>query len=81
MAKNRITVRLSDGQNERLQRSCRETGQNITEIVHQALDGFIGPEAGLAPVTGSPARLFPPEQILTAVWKYSHGEAETLDWN
>jgi hypothetical protein len=70
MARNRISVRLSDRQIARLKRSCGETGQNITGIVHQALDALLGPEAGLAPTTGRAAHLYPPEEILTAVRKY-----------
>jgi hypothetical protein len=70
MAGTRISVRLSDSQNERLKQSCGDTGQNVTDIVHQALDAFLNPEAGLAPTTEPPARLFPPDQILTAIPKY-----------
>jgi hypothetical protein len=70
MAGTRICVRLSDSQNERLKQSCGDTDQNVTDIVRQALDAFLSPEAGLTPITASPARLFPPEQILTAVRKY-----------
>ena len=70
MKENRITVRLSDAQIARLKRSCGETGQNITAIVHQALDEFLGPDAGSAPTTGPAAHLYPPEEILTAVRKY-----------
>jgi hypothetical protein len=70
MAGNRICVRLSDSQNERLKLSCGETGQNVTDIVRQALDAFLGPDAGSAPTTGPAAHLYPPEEILTAIRKY-----------
>ena len=70
MPRNRITVRLSDGQISRLRLSCSETGQNITDIVHQALDAFFGPVARLGPKTGPAAHLYPPEEILTPVRKY-----------
>jgi hypothetical protein len=71
MKDNRITVRLSDSQIARLQQACGDTRQNTTDIVRQALDEFLNPEAGLAPLTtGRATRLHPPEQILTAVRKY-----------
>jgi hypothetical protein len=70
MARNRITVRLSDGQIARLTQTCSGTGQNITDIIHQSLDAFLGPDAELALRTGPSAHLYPPEEILTAVRKY-----------
>ena len=70
MDKKRITVRLSDGEIARLKQACGDTGQNTTDIVHQALDAFLGPDAGIAPKTGPAARQYPPEEILTPVRKY-----------
>jgi hypothetical protein len=70
MRRSRISVRLSDSQLEHLEANCRETERTITDIVHQALDAFLTPKAGIADSTGPPPRLFPPEEILTAVCKY-----------
>jgi hypothetical protein len=69
-SRNRISVRLSDGQIARLRQACGDTGHNITDIIHQALDAFLSPDADLAPTTGPAAHLYPPEAILTAVRKY-----------
>lgn len=70
MTGNRISVRLSDSQIARLQRSCGEANNNISDVVRKALDVFLSPDAGAAPIIGAPSRLYPPEEILTAVRKY-----------
>jgi hypothetical protein len=67
---NRISVRLSDSQIARLTRSCDETGRNITDIVHQALDAFLAAESGSAPNNEPSVRLYPPDEILGAIPKY-----------
>ena len=40
MTGNRISVRLSDSQIARLQRSCGEANNNISDVVRKALDVF-----------------------------------------
>ena len=70
MSGSRISVRPSDSQVAQLEACCRETERTVTDIVHQALDAFLTPKGGIADSTGPPARLFPPEEILTDVFKY-----------
>ena len=67
---NRISVRLSDGQIARLKQVCGHAGQTTTDIVHQALDAFLGPDTDSVPKVRPAPRLYPPEEILTAVRKY-----------
>jgi hypothetical protein len=70
MKGNRITVRLSDGEMERLRGFCRETDSDISHAVIQALNALLSSKEGATPSTEAPARLFPPEEILTAICKY-----------
>jgi len=70
MTGNRISVRLSDAQIERLKLSCGEANNNISDVVRKALGVFLSPDAGAAPITGAPSRLYPPEEILKAIPKY-----------
>jgi hypothetical protein len=70
MKGNRITVRLSDTEMDRLREFCRETGTDISHAVTAALNAFLTPKAAIVASTGSPLRLFPPEEILKPVCKY-----------
>lgn len=70
MKGNRITVRLSDTEMGRLREFCRETQTDISHTVIDALNALLSPKEDTIPRTGPPARLFPPEQILTTIPKY-----------
>lgn len=65
---SRISVRLSAERIERVQRVCKESGQDVSHIVRQALDAFLPPESGSS--SACPRRLSPPEKIIPAVAKY-----------
>ena len=62
-------MRLADAPIARLQRSCGEANYNISDIILQAPDSFLGSDVRLAPSTGPAPHLHPPEEILTAVRK------------
>jgi hypothetical protein len=68
--KGRITVRLSDGEMERLRGFCRQTDTDISHAVIQALNALLSPKEDRTTRTGPPPHLFPPEQILTTIPKY-----------
>ena len=70
MRGNRITIRLSDEEMERLRGFCHKTGVDMSHAVTQALNVLLSPKEDATPITEAPARLFPPEEILTAVCKY-----------
>ncbi len=66
----RISVRLSDGQLERLQRLCQQTGCDVSHLVRQALDTLLanGSASGLG--EAPKRRLSPPERVFDLVPRY-----------
>jgi hypothetical protein len=69
-ASHRVSVRLSDGQMEGLEACCRETGRTVTDIVREALEGFLASKSGSKPNNGPPKRLSPPEAIFVHIGAY-----------
>jgi hypothetical protein len=55
---------------ERLRGFCHKTGVDMSHAVTQALNVLLSPKEDATPITEAPARLFPPEQILTTIPKY-----------
>ena len=60
----KISIRLKQEDRERLQEYCAHTGQDISRVVRQALNGLIKPQSdAVAGGTVLPRRLSSPEQI------------------
>jgi hypothetical protein len=78
MGARRISIRLNDDQSERLTKLCRETGNDVSQVVRQALDAFFAPQSGAGSDSGPPRRLSPPERIIpltTSYLAYGNGDA------
>lgn len=76
----RISVRLNGDQSESLDRLCRETGSDVSQVVRQALDAFLVPKSGPESSSSPPKRLSPPEEIIpltTAYLAWAGGDART----
>ena len=67
---DRISVRLPPEQVERLRGHRQETGDDLSRVVRQALDAYLGPDPNSAPNATSRPRLAPPEQIGPLMPKY-----------
>jgi hypothetical protein len=66
---DRVSVRVGTERLERLQNRCREADCDISRLVRQCLDLFLGSEA--ASTAGAvPRRLAPPEDIRPRLPKY-----------
>lgn len=63
-------MRLSDDLSGRLQEFCREANTDTSHAVNRALEAFFTSREDVVASTRPPARVFPPEEILTAVCKY-----------
>ena len=68
--RRRISVRLNDGQSERLERLCRETGSDTSEVIRLALDALGAVKPGSETNNGPPKRATPPEAIFDIVPQY-----------
>ena len=75
MTGSRISVRLSDGQTDRLQELCRQTGCDISDVVRRALDAFWAPKLGSEPNNGPSKRTTPPEAVFDLVPSYLNSTA------
>ena len=66
----RICVRLGVDRMDRLQKLCKETDQDVSRAVRQALDTLLANASASAPGEASHRRLSPPEQVFGLVPRY-----------
>jgi predicted DNA-binding protein len=77
-ASRRISVRLKDDQLARLEKVCEETGNDVSQLVRQALDAFMSTKSDMELNSGGPRRRSsPPAGIIpltTAYLAYGNGD-------
>src|SRR3989338_3257122 len=67
----RISVRLGQEQLDRLQAHCQERDYDLSRVVRQALEAYLGSQPGPGVAGGvARTRLAPPEQLLPLTSKY-----------
>jgi len=66
----RLSVRLSDREMDRLTQFCDKTGLTMTFAVEKALDVLLADPAEAEPIGTSSKRLAPPAQITSLMTKY-----------
>jgi hypothetical protein len=69
-ASRRISVRLNDERLERLEKLCRETGIDVSQVVREALDAFFASRSGMESSSGPSRRLSPPAEIIPLTTAY-----------
>jgi hypothetical protein len=66
----KVTIRLRNGQRERLEAFCRDSGSEVSHVIRLALDAIL-PAESAAEANGKPLkRLSPPDQIISLTAKY-----------
>jgi len=66
----KVTIRLPNGQRERLEAFCPDSGSEVSHVIRQALDAFLPAELGAEANGKPPKRLSPPDEIIPLTTKY-----------